>query len=68
MEDSKNSAIDFVTTIIDSVGTVDRGECDAHITVFMTLDGQPVTMEIDKDATKTIMPEKHFTRCDQGGA
>ena len=56
-EDSDGSTLNFV---VDTVGSGERGERDAPITVCMTLDGQPVTMEVDTGADKTIMPEKTF--------
>ena len=58
-EDSDYSAIDFV---VDAVGTGERGERDAPITVCMAVDGQPVNMEVDTGAAKTIMPEKAFRK------
>ena len=48
-EDPDYSAIDF---IVDSVGTGERGERDAPITVRMVVDGRPVTMEVDTGAAK----------------
>ena len=59
-EDSEDSYISCTTTSVDSVGTEGRGERDAPITVCITLNGKPVSMEVDTGAAKTIMPEKTF--------
>ena len=59
-EDSEDSYISCITASVDSVGMRERGERDAPITVCITLDGKPVTMEVDTDAAKSKMPEKTF--------
>lgn len=39
---------------MDSVASVERGECDAPITVCITLDGKSVTTEVDTGAAKRL--------------
>ena len=60
--DSEDSEISFVTASVDSVAAGERGERDAPITVCITLDGKPVTMEVDTGAAKTIMSGKTFRK------
>ena len=47
---------------MDAVASGKRGEQDAPITVCITLDGKPMTMEVDTGASKTIMSEKTFQK------
>ena len=43
-----------MTASVDSVAAGERGERDAPITVCIMLDGEPVTMEVDTGAAKTM--------------
>ena len=54
----RTQKITFVTTSVDSVESDSSGERDAPIAVRITLDGKPVTMDVDTGTVKTIMPEK----------